>query len=276
MFGCCYSLYGSKILKLFHFVTFWLDKWSAPRNYLRFRQIKKMKQFFKHIFKDIFLIERSIPWVMICEMWIIRNIERYYIMKLVIVNFACYRRSLLLFVKQNKSQLMSTGQCPGSNLSPLCLRLSFIPLSHWGNGVIRENWMTCLILYPFCWVASCSFISLYLLPVTAKFGGFPCRCLSPKLTKNAAALHFYSWKEHQLSREDLWILISQFFLGQTLHDALHERLVKLLNNKVTMLQKQGRIHGYPSRVRVGRGCIWDHLIIWVGAVRPKTAKKQKK
>ena len=149
-------------------------------------------------------------------MWIIRNIERYYIMMLVIVNFASCRRSLLLFVKQNKSQLMSTGQCPGSNLSPLCLRLSFIPLSHWGNGVTRESWMTCWILYPFCWVASCSFISLYLLPVTAKFGGFPCRCLSPKLTKNAAALHFYSWKEHQLSREDLWILISQFFLGQTL------------------------------------------------------------
>ena len=41
-------------------------------------------------------------------------------------------------------------------------------------------------------------------------------CLSPKLTKKAAALHFYSRKEHQLSREDLWILISQFFLGQTL------------------------------------------------------------
>ena len=216
MFGCCYSLYGSKILKSFHFVTFWFDKWSAPRNYLRFRQIKKMKQILKYIFKDIFLFERSIPWVMICEMWIIRNIERYYIMMLVIVNFACYRRPLLLFVKQNKSQLMSTGQCPGSNLSPLCLRLSFIPLSHWGIGVRRENWMTCLILYPFCWVASCSFISLYLLPVTAKFGGFPCRCLSPKLTKNAAALHFYSWKEHQLSREDLWILITQLFLGQTL------------------------------------------------------------
>ena len=138
MFGCCYSLYGSKILKSFHFVTFWFDKWSAPRNYSRFRQIKKMKQFLKHIFKDIFFFVMSIPWVMICEMWIIRNIERYYIMKLVIVNFACYRRSLLLFVKQKKSQSMSTGQCPESNLSPLCLRLSFLPLSHWDKCNMRK------------------------------------------------------------------------------------------------------------------------------------------
>ena len=37
--------------------------------------------------------------------------------------------------------------------------------------------------------------------------------------------------------------------------------------------KQGRIHGCPSRVRVGRG--WGHLMIWAGALRPKTAKTQK-
>ena len=43
-----------------------------------------------------------------------------------------------------------------------------------------------------------------------------------------------------------------------------------------LCKKQGRIHGYPSRVRVGRGCIWGHSIIWAGAVRPKTAKTQKK
>ena len=30
-----------------------------------------------------------------------------------------------------------------------------------------------------------------------------------------------------------------------------------------------------TRVRVGRGCICGHLIIWSGAVRPKTAKKTK-
>ena len=28
--------------------------------------------------------------------------------------------------------------------------------------------------------------------------------------------------------------------------------------------KQGRIHGYPSRMRVGRGCIWGYLINWAG------------
>ena len=33
-------------------------------------------------------------------------------------------------------------------------------------------------------------------------------------------------------------------------------------------KEQGRIHGYPSRVRVGRSCIGSHLIIWAGAVRP--------
>ena len=40
--------------------------------------------------------------------------------------------------------------------------------------------------------------------------------------------------------------------------------------------KQGRIHGYLSRVRVGRGGFWGHFIIWAGAVGPKTTKTQKK
>ena len=40
-------------------------------------------------------------------------------------------------------------------------------------------------------------------------------------------------------------------------------------------EEQGRIHGYPSRVRVGRGCIC-HFIIRAGAVRQQTAKKRKK
>ena len=39
--------------------------------------------------------------------------------------------------------------------------------------------------------------------------------------------------------------------------------------------QQGRIHGYPSRVRVGRGRNQGHHIIWAGAVRPKTIKPQK-
>ena len=41
-------------------------------------------------------------------------------------------------------------------------------------------------------------------------------------------------------------------------------------------KKQGRIHGYPSRVRVGRGCYWGYQIIWAGAVRQKIAKTPKK
>ena len=40
-------------------------------------------------------------------------------------------------------------------------------------------------------------------------------------------------------------------------------------------QKQGRIHGYPSRVRVGRGHICGHQTIWGGAVGSQN-KNQKK
>ena len=40
--------------------------------------------------------------------------------------------------------------------------------------------------------------------------------------------------------------------------------------------QQDRIHGFPSRVRVGRGCISGHYSIWVEAVRPKTANKTQK
>ena len=35
------------------------------------------------------------------------------------------------------------------------------------------------------------------------------------------------------------------------------------------MSEQGRIHGYRSRVRVGRGHIWGHQTIWAGAVRSK-------
>ena len=39
-------------------------------------------------------------------------------------------------------------------------------------------------------------------------------------------------------------------------------------------KKQGRIHGYPSRVRVVRGSDREgHRAIWVGAVSSKTPKK---
>ena len=93
MFGCCYGLYGSKILKLFHLVTFWFDKWSAPRNYLRFSQIKKMKQCLYSLLNDIFPFKVSKPWAMI---WVLLEMQIYYEIKLVDVNFACYRSWLHL------------------------------------------------------------------------------------------------------------------------------------------------------------------------------------
>ena len=44
-----------------------------------------------------------------------------------------------------------------------------------------------------------------------------------------------------------------------------------------MLPQQGRIHGYPSRVRVGRGSDGEgHWGIWAGAVSSKRSKTPKK
>ena len=41
--------------------------------------------------------------------------------------------------------------------------------------------------------------------------------------------------------------------------------------------KQGRIHGYPSRLRVGRGIDGgDQLSIWAEAVSPNSSKSPKK
>ena len=41
--------------------------------------------------------------------------------------------------------------------------------------------------------------------------------------------------------------------------------------------KQGRIHGYPSRVQVGRSSAGEgHLGIWAGAVASKISKTPKK
>ena len=38
--------------------------------------------------------------------------------------------------------------------------------------------------------------------------------------------------------------------------------------------EQGRIHGYPSRLRVGRGSAGEgHQSIWAGAVSSKSSKK---
>ena len=52
-------------------------------------------------------------------------------------------------------------------------------------------------------------------------------------------------------------------------------MTKKKQQKTAKKKKQGRIHGYSSRVWVGRGLNRGHHIIWAGAVRPKTAKKTK-
>ena len=41
-------------------------------------------------------------------------------------------------------------------------------------------------------------------------------------------------------------------------------------------KKQGWMHGYPCRVKVGRGFNLGQWSIWPGAVRPKTPKTPKK
>ena len=60
------------------------------------------------------------------------------------------------------------------------------------------------------------------------------------------------------------------------------RKIKQIHKRVSACQsghsftlKRGRKQGYPSRVGAGKGHILGHSIIWAGAVRPKTAKKQK-
>ena len=63
-------------------------------------------------------------------------------------------------------------------------------------------------------------------------------------------------------------------LTNTVFTLKMQKLGKVVRLSLTV--KQGRIHGYPSCVRVGRGCIWGYLITWAGAVRPKTAKTQSK
>ena len=80
-------------------------------------------------------------------------------------------------------------------------------------------------------------------------------------------LHRGFWKRNGLSVQ--WSLMMRSVIQSMLI------FFKLSRLEPKMTQEQGRIHGYPSRVRVGRGCIWGHLITWAGAVRPKTTKTQK-
>ena len=50
----------------------------------------------------------------------------------------------------------------------------------------------------------------------------------------------------------------------------------ILYRNQTHTKKQGRIHGYPNHVRVGRSIIRGQKSIWAGAVRLKTAKTPNK
>ena len=45
--------------------------------------------------------------------------------------------------------------------------------------------------------------------------------------------------------------------------------------KMQKFRKQGRIHGYRSRVRVGRGHIWGNKTFWARAVRSKNKNPKK-
>ena len=95
MFGRWYGLYGSKILKSFHFVTFWFGKWSAPRNYSMFSEIIKRSCTFFSFSITFFLWNVQILG---CNLIITRNIKMQgcHIIKLIIVNFVCLRRCLHL------------------------------------------------------------------------------------------------------------------------------------------------------------------------------------
>ena len=45
---------------------------------------------------------------------------------------------------------------------------------------------------------------------------------------------------------------------------------------IGLLVKQSRIHGYPSRVRMGKSSAGGHQSIWAGAVGSKSSKTPKK
>ena len=46
---------------------------------------------------------------------------------------------------------------------------------------------------------------------------------------------------------------------------------------IAIQKKQGRIHGYPSRERVGRSSAGEgYWVIWAGAIKLKNAEKVKR
>ena len=108
MFGCCFGLYGSKILKSFHFVTFWFDKWSAPRYYIRFSQSKKKKEIPQTRLQSPFSFwnVQTLGYDL-CNI----KIQCYHILRLVYVNFSFQRRclQLLIFIILCKTKWITTS-----------------------------------------------------------------------------------------------------------------------------------------------------------------------
>ena len=62
----------------------------------------------------------------------------------------------------------------------------------------------------------------------------------------------------------------------TMNDKDNKKFLKKFKKSKNVL-KQGRIHGYPSRVRVGRSLAGEgHWVIWARAICSKSLKTPKK
>ena len=70
------------------------------------------------------------------------------------------------------------------------------------------------------------------------------------------------------------IVMEREWVGEWKTKGIDRRMDRSAYIRVHATEKeQGRIHGFPSRVRVGRGHIWGHQSFWAGAVRSKKQKK---
>ena len=72
------------------------------------------------------------------------------------------------------------------------------------------------------------------------------------------------------------LTLDYHLVGHRNADKMFHNAVDMIGERTDVTKKQGWIHGYPSRVGVGRGCILSHSITWAGSVEPKTAKTLKK
>ena len=160
-----------------------------------------------------------------------------------------------------------------------------------------ETWFQASFAYSFVHLFFCSFSSSYIFTlivvhyIQLLLDFF---LIHQYLPKPLDILHYVHWVSWLASRVmDLFVCSLFHYLDfknkkkknhtkPFLTPPIHKKHLKRTDRPtdkafcrvVCPLSKQGRIHGYPSRVRVGRGHIWGYLIIWAGAVRPKTAKKK--